>query len=179
MGAAAPKSSPTRRTPWSGERTRPRARQSAPSPTVSSSRLRFLSGCSGAERTLGEDLGGRGRWRGWGHWVGGTRINPKQLEISQRGRAATKGFEPRISRLSPMKVLHFAFCILHFRHPRHPPSAVKIFAKRGDSDILQSKARQGSGRKLNQAAAGLDRRARRRQGNCRRRPRHRFEPSPR
>jgi hypothetical protein len=28
---------------------------------------------------------------------------------------------------------------LHCHYPRHPPSAVKIFAKRSDSDMLQQK----------------------------------------
>jgi hypothetical protein len=51
-----PESSPGRRTSKSGERTRPRVPQSAPSPTASSSHPRLLPNHSGAEEALREDL---------------------------------------------------------------------------------------------------------------------------
>ena len=66
-----------------------------------------------------------------------SRFEQERREPSA-ARPQPKGIEPRISRISRMKTLHFAFCILHHPHPRtYPPSAVKIFAKRSDSGRLQ------------------------------------------
>jgi hypothetical protein len=63
------------------------------------------------------------------------RIGRKKAQKAQSGKAATKGIEPRISRISRIKTLHFAFFISPIRVIRAIRG--KIFAKRGDSDILQ------------------------------------------